>query len=81
MTSCGYQIPKKSVPTIFTDEAHTGSGHCMCARTSFLSHYTEGCGCHAWQTKGIAQLSSFAAALITHNCSLLALEIFVAYPC
>ena len=58
-----------------------GSGGCVCARTSFLSHGTQGCGCHAGQTERIAQLSSFAAALITHNCSLLGLEIFVAYPC
>lgn len=72
--------PQKSVPTIFADGAHMGLGGCVCTRTSFLSHCTQGCGCCAGQTKCVTQLSSFAAAFITHNCSLLVFRDFCGLP-
>lgn len=48
---------------------------CVQGSTSFpIAHKTV-------QTMHIAQLSSFAASLVSHNCSLLRLEIFVDNPC
>lgn len=70
----GCQTPKIQCLPFFADEAHTCSGDDVCAKSSFLSLLS-------LAHKGWAQLSSFAAALITHNCSLLGWEIFVAYPC
>lgn len=39
---------QKSVPSVFADEAQVDSGHCLCARTSFPSHCSQGLWLPCW---------------------------------
>lgn len=80
MTSGGYQNLKNQRPLFLQMRLRWAQGTACVQGPASLPIAHKGCGCHAGQTECVAQLSSFAAALITHNCSLLGLEILWPNP-